>query len=145
MPATTIEAVFFDIHRTLRVFFREFVFLIKPFTRLMGLVFLFACYLFGFSLVKRKLSLKNIMNQDVLLFSFVYTCLLCLIIASYMEPRWLLGVLFLLPIVLLDEIYKYEGTLKKGTQFRMILLNLHLMGISMMNIPFVIKNLNWLF
>ena len=145
LPSSTIEAIFFDLKRTIHVFIREFVFLVKPFTRLIGVLFVFNFFLFINLMTKKKLSIKKIIKQEILLFSFIYICSLCIVINSYMEPRWLISVFLLLPIVFVDKAYNFEIENRKRNKFRFILLNLHLLAIVCMNIPYLYKNFNLFF
>jgi len=140
LPKTLIESLLFDVSRTIKVFFREILYLIKPFSRLLGIVFILNIFLFIYNLFKRKIRLNYI-----ILFSVLYIGCIAVIVSSYIEPRWFLNILILLPILFLEKLYSFgkENKLEKNYDF--IIINSQLLILLIMNLPYIYKNFNLLY
>jgi len=145
LPKTLKESIFFDFNRTIREFFKDLVYEIKPFARLLGWCFILNLMLFIWYLIKRKFILKNILNQQIFLFSIIYISIICFIIISYVETRWFSNVLVLLPIVFVERIYKFKTTYNLSDNFDFFVINLQLLSLTFMSLPYLFKNLNLLF
>ena len=57
LPNSYLEGVFFNFQRTIKEFFNDLIYEIKPFTRLLGVIFLFNLILFIWYLFKRRITL----------------------------------------------------------------------------------------
>ena len=68
-----------------------------------------------------------------------------LIIISYVETRWFSNVLVLLPIVFVERIYKFKTTYNLSDNFDFFVINLQLLSLTFMSLPYLFKNLNLLF
>lgn len=145
LPKTLTESIFFDFSRTIREFFKDTLYEIKPFSRLLGLFFIFNLMLFILYLFKREFILNKILNQHLFLFSIIYILLVCFIVITYVETRWFSNVLLLLPIVFAERIYKFKTEYKLGDNFDFIMINLQLLSLTIMSLPYLINNIGVLF
>ena len=140
LPSTPLESLLFDPGLTIKEFFVDLFQEIKPFTRLMGALFLFSLGIFLIELRNPKRLWSKIMNNEILVFSMIYISIICLIVIYYVETRWLISVLLLLPVVFSEVLFKFFEKRKISSSMRYVLLNLHLLSISLMNIPYLWAN-----
>jgi len=139
LPATFSGSIFFDLKRTIREFFKDFMLLSLPFTRLLGLLFPIGLILFLLN-IRKKNFLKNIFLNQIFMFFMIFISIISFIIISNIETRWFVNILILLPLIIINKIptnYNFKGS---KLPIRMILVNLQLLCISIMNIPFILKN-----
>jgi len=141
LPKTISESLFFDFNRTIREFFNDSVSEIKPFSRLLGFFFIFNLMLFVLYLFKRHFIVNNILSHHLFLFSIIYILLVCFIVITYVETRWFSNVLLLLPIVFSERIYKFKIAYKLSYKFDFIMINLQLLSLTAMCLPYLIKNI----
>jgi hypothetical protein len=136
LPTSFLETItlnpYFKIKKTIFNFFYQ----IKPITRLLGLLFF---VFFGVALFKYKLALKLLKADNQLLFFFVYLAILCVVVFNNIEPRWYLNVLILLPISFFSLFNKLE--ISKIKWFNFVLLNTQIIFLTIINIPYIIKNI----
>jgi hypothetical protein len=145
LPKTLVQSIFFDVGSRLKSFSRELLYQIKPFSRLLGLFMIMNIILVFWYFIKRKITLKKILKQDVLLFSTLYVVSICFIVSYLVDPRWFLNVLLLLPFVFVERIEKFKKEKKLGNKFDFILLNLQVGGLILMSLPYIIKNIHVIF
>ncbi|MFK5889287.1 MAG: glycosyltransferase family 39 protein [Flavobacteriaceae bacterium] len=145
LPKTLTASIFFDFARTTREFFNDLFYQIKPFTRLLGFIFLTNLLLLIRYFFKRKFIVKNILNQPIILFSIIYMSIVCFIVITYVETRWFSNILLLLPIVLAERTYKFIKENNLGEKFDFIMINLQLLSLTVMSLPYLIKNIGILF
>ena len=146
LPKTVFESIFFDIKRTVKEFFKDVLLLTIPFTRLLGPVFFLGLLLFTYQLSFKKISIRNILESHILMFFIIYVSIICFIIISNVETRWLIHILVLLPVLIFDQIIqlikKHENHHKK---FEFALLNTQLLTLTFFNLPFIADTLSKLF
>jgi len=145
LPKTLLDSIFFDFGRTIREFFNDLLYQTKPFTRLLGLIFLVNLLLLMRYIYRRNFILKNILNQPIILFSIIYMSIVCFIVITYVETRWFSNILLLLPIVFAERIYKFKKENNLGEKFDFIMINLQLLSLIVMSLPYLIKNIGILF
>lgn len=144
LPNTLVESLTFDIGMTTKIFFNEYIHLIKPFFRLLGVFFIFNLFIFIYYLFRGKLSIKKLLKEDLILFLIIYTTIICIVIKAHIDPRWFLSILILLPFVFATKIFNY-GKRNNIKNFDFIMLNMQLISLIAMNIPFIVKNIHIIF
>lgn len=140
LPKGIIDGLFFDVKRTTKEFFIDLVYNAKPFTRLLGLLFILNIFIFGYKLVRKKLSIKTFVNNPIDTFSLIYIFILSLIVISYVEVRWFVPILCLLPFVFMKRIYMFTAGFKNAKTNNFLILNGQLLALNIMSLPFIIKN-----
>jgi len=140
LPDGIIEGLLFDVKRTVKEFFIDFVYNIKPFTRLLGIIFLLNIIIFGYKLIRKKLSISVFANNPIDTFSLLYILILSLIVITYVEIRWFVPILVLLPIVFMKRIYAFTANFKNVKTTNFLILNLQMAAINIMSLPFIINN-----
>lgn len=145
LPKGIVDGLLFDVKRTTKEFFIDFFSNIKPFTRLLGIIFLLNIGIFLYKLVKRKITIQSFINNPIDSFSLIYILILSLIIISYVEYRWFIPILLILPFVFVKRIYSLTKDTKKQQINNFLILNAQLAAISIMSLPFVIKNYTIIF
>ena len=145
LPKTYFESIFFNFKRTIKEFFKDLIYEIKPFTRLLGLLFIFNLILFFRKIIKIKTSIKKLLKNPILLFSVVYVLTMCFVIIHDVETRWFSNILLLLPIVFMERVMKFKKENNLGDKFDFIIINLQLLSLTAMSLPYLIKNIGLLF
>jgi len=136
LPSSFLGTIFFDISFTVKQFFKNIFVQIIPITRLSGLVFLFLI-LFGLQNFSKKSSNKH---QYVILFFFTFIISLCLIVINYIEPRWYVGLLILLTVPVFSFLQEYSQDKNKKEVLNFIFINVQLLFIVTINLPYIISN-----
>jgi hypothetical protein len=142
LPRTVSEAIFFRPKRTIKVFFRELIFQIQPFTRLLGFFFILNIALFFLYLYRKKITFKKVIQTPIFLFTILYVGVICIIVSSYVEARWFLSLLLLLPFLFIENVCKFKKEIPRINNFDFIVLNLQLLSLLIMNVPYIYRNLN---
>jgi len=145
LPKTLTESIFFDFSRTVREFFNDLLYQTKPFIRLLGFIFLINLLLLIRYFFNRNFIIKNILGQSIIVFSVIYISIVCFIVITYVETRWFSNVLILLPIILAERIYKFKKEKNLNKRFDFFMINLQLFSLTVMSLPYLIKNIGLLF
>jgi len=140
LPNSLTETLLFNPSRTIKEFFVDVFLQIKPFTRILGIIFIFNLLLFFYYLFKRKLTLESCFNQDILIFSIIYIFSICFIVIYVIENRWFGNIFLLLPIVFCTAIFHFFKDKKDGETNGLMILNLQLLSLIIMSLPFILKN-----
>lgn len=144
LPNSSFEALTFNTSRTIKTTFREFVLLVKPYTRLLGLMFIVSLILFIKGILNKEIGLKKILNNEILLFHFSYTFILTFIIINYIEVRWLMSVLVLIPVLFFTYFYKYIRNNNRNNKLEFLFFCGHFLLLALMNVKFIINNYEFL-
>lgn len=126
LPQNIGETLLFDLKITIKEFFKDFLGLIKPCVRLMGFLFL------GLLFLKRKVIKYN----SLLVFSVGFLAAISLIIISYVESRWVIGVFVILTMYL----YANFKSVKDDNKLYLF-LSLNMLILAIFNFPFLLKNI----
>ncbi len=135
-----ISAIFFDFGFTVKQFFKNTVRQLTPITRLTGLLFLFLVLVAFLNLKKNRFKLSFPKNQYIILFSILFILTLCFIVITYIEPRWYVSVLILLPLPIYRILQEYTESQKKKELINFIFINAQLLFIIAMNVPYIFSN-----
>ena len=141
LPKTFLESIYFDPIFTIKEFVKDFVLLVKPMTRLIGLVFI-AGIIGAIILFKRE---KKILPLGVMTsFSLVHMATIAFIIISYIEDRWMLGSFALIAIVLVEIVMKVSSIfeVKHKWKYDFLMVNGQFATLILMNLPYILKSLN---
>ena len=140
LPENSVtSSMFFDLGFTIKQFFKNVLIQIVPISRLTGILIFLIILSIIFNIKNRiKLSLPN--KQFILLFSTVYILALCFIVISYVEPRWYISVLALLPLPILKMMEKSLEKNKRKEVFNFLIVNASLLIFVAMNMKYVITN-----
>jgi hypothetical protein len=139
LPKTTTEALFFDFNRTIREFFKDFALTSVPFTRLLGVIFPLGLFLFLLNL-KKKGFIINVLKNEIFMFFIIYVLIISFIVISNVETRWFLNILIFIPIIVLNKLPERIKIYKSYVPIKTIVINVQLLSIIVMNIPFILKN-----
>ncbi|WP_341220845.1 hypothetical protein [Polaribacter atrinae] len=140
LPNSILETITFNIPRTIRTYVRETTYLIKPYTRLLGGIFILGIFLFFRGILKKEINLQKIINNEIVIFFINYSLIIVLIICSYIEPRWLMPLIFLLPILFFSYLYSFLNKLNIGNKIEFLVFGIHFLLLGLMNIKFFINN-----
>lgn len=134
------SVIFFDVGFTVKQFFKNAFKQIIPITRLSGLLILFL--LLGAVLtVKKERYIRSLFKQEyITIFLFSLILILCVISINYIEPRWYIGVLILLPLPVYSILQKRILETKKNELFNFLLINGQLALVIAMNAPYILSN-----
>lgn len=133
------SSMFFDLGFTIKQFFKNIAIQLVPITRLTGLLLGLIVLTFIFNLKSRiKLSFPN--KQYILLFSTAYILTLCFIVISYVEPRWYISVLVLMPLPIVKMLEKSIENNKNKEVFSFLIINTSLLFFVAMNVKYVMTN-----
>ncbi|PWG04265.1 hypothetical protein DIS07_12690 [Polaribacter aquimarinus] len=139
LPKTYFESITFNFKNTLKHFAFNVFYQIKPITRLIGLLFIIFLIL-KIIYIKSNLKFNVLTWNKILIFFISYLSILCFITFSYVEPRWYINTLILLPIPLVGYISKFKSNNnKKWLEF--VFFNSQLVFLIIINIPYIIKNI----
>lgn len=142
LPSTIFESLTYDVKRTINEFFKDLLLLIQPFTRLLGVVFLISLPIFLIEVFNKKIFLTRVYNNEIFMFSLVYTLIICFIIISNVEVRWLTNILILLPVIMFNKISKTIKKQKNKEFLNFSLINIQLLAILVFNLGFILKNIH---
>lgn len=145
LPKNYFESITFNYLITIKSSVREFIYLIKPMFRLLGIIFILNILFFIIFLYERKINIKKMMMKPIFVFSTIYICILCFIVTSYVEGRWLMNVAILLPFLFMERIYYFLKNKKSKNNLEFIVLNLQITGLLIMNLPYIYKNIDIFF
>lgn len=145
LPNGSVEAIFFNIPRTIRDTSREFIFLFKPYTRLLGLIFIISIYILLEKIFRRKLSVKKIFLNEIFFFILSYSFILSLIVSSYVESRWLMSAYVIAPVLLFSSFFNYYKGKRNETNIMVLVFSLHFLSLTVMNLKFLINNYKIIF
>ena len=143
LPNSVFETITFNIPRSIKTSTREAVYLIKPYTRILGLVFVFGLFFFFKGVFKKEITFKKIINNEIAVFFINYNIIIVLIICSYVEPRWFLPVIVLIPILFFSYFYKYVKS-KNKNKLEFLFFVAHFLLLGLMNMKFIINNYKYL-
>jgi len=141
LPNSIFETITFNFSRSLRTSTRESFYLIKPYTRILGLVFVLGLFLFFKGVFKKEITFKKIINNEIAVFFINYNIIIVLIICSYVEARWFTPVIVLMPILFFSYLYKY---VKKNNNFEFLFFVTHFLFLGLMNVKFIMNNYHFL-
>lgn len=142
LPNTFLDSIFFNLKRTFKEFFIDFFWNSKPFSRLLGIFFIFAILLFIYAVYKKKINLMSIENNTIFVFSACYVVILSFVVIGYVETRWFSNILIPLSIVLTYYLYRFKLNKKYSYKYDFLILNIQLGSIIIMNLPYIYKNIN---
>ncbi|MFD2567791.1 glycosyltransferase family 39 protein [Pseudotenacibaculum haliotis] len=134
-----VSSIFFDLGFTIKQSFRNVLTQTVPITRLTGILLMFIVLALLFNL-RNKVKLKLPNKQYILIFSFVYILSLCFIVISYVEPRWYVSVLVLMPLPILKLLEKSIEKNKNKEVLSFLMINAALLAFIAMNAKYVITN-----
>lgn len=141
LPKTNTEALLFDMKRTVKEFFKDLFLLIKPFTRLLGILFLISIPVFLIKIITEKSFLVKVLTNEIFLFFISYTFIICFIVISNVEIRWLTNILILLPVLLLSSLSKVIAKQKNKKSINFVLINTQLIALLIFNLAFIFKTI----
>ncbi|MEM6686376.1 MAG: glycosyltransferase family 39 protein [Bacteroidota bacterium] len=140
LPKGIISGLLFDVKLTVKEFFIDFFYNAKSFTRLLGIIFILNIIIFGFKLIRRKLSIQTFINNPIDTFGLIYTLILSLIVISYVEIRWFIPILTILSFVFMKRIHLFTANFKNAQRNNFLILNAQLIALNVMSLPLIIKN-----
>ena len=139
LPNSILETMIFNIPRSIKTAIREGTYLIKPYTRLLGLVFLLGVLLFFKGIFTKEINIKKIINNEIVVFFINYTLIFVLIICSYIEFRWFMPLVILLPILFFSYFDKYIKS-KCNNNLEFLFFVGHFLLLALMNVKFIVSN-----
>ncbi|QVY65783.1 hypothetical protein [Polaribacter sp. Q13] len=142
LPNSVSETIMFNIPRSIKTSTREAIYLIKPYTRILGLVFVFGMLLFIRGVFKKEITLRKIINNEIAIFFINYNLIIVLIICSYVEPRWFMPVIVLMPVLFFSYFYKY---VKSNSKLEFLFFGAHFLFLALMNMKFIVNNYSFMF
>jgi len=145
LPKGIIDGLLFDVKRSIKEFFIDLVYNAKPFTRLLGIIFMLNVLILAYKLVRKKLSISVFINNPIDTFSLIYILILSLIVITYIEVRWFVPILVVLPFIFLKRIYMFTAGFKNTKTNNFLILNAQLAALNIMSLPFIIKNYTIIF
>lgn len=145
LPNSVLETMTFNIGRSFKTSTREAIYLIKPYTRILGLVFVFGLFFFLIGVFKKEITLKKIINNGIAVFFINYNIIIVLIICSYVEPRWFLPIIVLIPIMFFSYFFNLKDKGKIGGKFEFLTLGVHFLLLGLMNVKFIMNNYQFIF
>tara|TARA_R110002074_G_scaffold242800_2_gene414588 strand:- start:2769 stop:4058 length:1290 start_codon:yes stop_codon:yes gene_type:complete len=129
-----VNTIYYDIPFTIKDFFYDLFSQIKPITRLSGLIIVF--FILILSVVKKI----SIYHRYLIVFFFTFVSTLCFIIISYVEPRWYLGALMLVLVPVYNILQDLSNNKNKRDKLNFIFINVQLLFIVTINLPYIISN-----
>ena len=139
LPNSILETMIFNIPRSIKTAIREGTYLIKPYTRLLGLVFLLGVLLFFKGIFTKEINIKKIINNEIVVFFINYTLIFVLIICTYIEFRWFMPLVVLLPILFFSYFDKYIKS-KCNNNLESLFFVGHFLLLALMNVKFIVSN-----
>tara|TARA_R110000787_G_scaffold184181_2_gene296044 strand:+ start:1649 stop:2962 length:1314 start_codon:yes stop_codon:yes gene_type:complete len=139
-----VSSIFFDFSFTIKQFFKNIPLQIIPITRLSGLLLLFLLLGAFLTAQKEGFKLSNIKKEYITLFLLSYILAMCFIVISYIEPRWYVGALILLPLPTYSIMQKHILRTKRKELLNFLLINAQLSLIIMMNTSYILANYKYL-
>lgn len=134
------SSIFFDFGFTVKQFFKNAFKQVVPLTRLSGLLLLFLILGLLLTIKKEGFKLSLLKQEYITIFLFSFILILCIVSINYIEPRWYVGILILLPLPVYSILQKRILEAKKNEQFNFLLINGQLAFIIVMNIPYILSN-----
>lgn len=135
LPNSFFSMIFFNPKLTIIEFFYGLKMSFIGFLRSLGLLFIMGLFLFKIK-IKDIFSFRiNNYSQAIILFGISFTLLISFIVISYIQFRWFM---VFLPFLIIGILKKFEE-LKIDGAIKNLLLLLHIIGLFIMNIPFLLK------
>ncbi|WP_218599360.1 hypothetical protein [Polaribacter sp. NJDZ03] len=139
LPNSILGTMIFNVPRSIKTAIREGAYLIKPYTRLLGLVFLLGVVLFFKGIFMKEINIKKIINNEIVVFFINYTLIFVLIICTYIEFRWFMPLVILLPILFFSYFDKYIKS-KCNNNLEFLFFVGHFLLLALMNVKFIVSN-----
>ena len=139
LPNSVFETITFNFSRSFKTSTREAFYLIKPYTRLLSFVFIFGVFLFFRGVYIKEINIKKIINNEIVVFFINYTLIFVLIICTYIEFRWFMPLVILLPILFFSYFDKYIKS-KCNNNLEFLFFVGHFLLLALMNVKFIVSN-----